>query len=287
MGALDDTRVNKKLNMMLKQKKIQLVDEKTGQPKYEKQINKAVESPGVGGEQEDDDDMYSPERKTKTLVKVAEADMAELEQEVKGAIERKKGSAVAQNEEEKDEFVGDDINDRVELPIDEEISKAEPSKVEESKSEEKKSGKKSGAKKQNGDILAQTDLSLNDRELTDEEKKTALKQAKKDFKEACKDAKQAAVEVKSLGSPPQAVMDTLGKVLVLLGHSDLSWKNCVNVANKEAYKFAVYDPKNITKEQRKAAGKTPLDPAAVATKSLAASKLANWVQLALRVHDLS
>jgi len=35
MGAFDDTRVNKKLNVMLKQKKIKLVDEKTGQPRYE------------------------------------------------------------------------------------------------------------------------------------------------------------------------------------------------------------------------------------------------------------
>lgn len=99
--------------------------------------------------------------------------------------------------------------------------------------------------------------------------------------------KAAATEVKSLKSPPTQVMKTMEKVLILLGHEDLSWKNCVNVANKEAFKFTVYEPKKMSKDQRKRAGQNLDSVDVIKSKSMAASQLLHWVHLALRIHDLS
>lgn len=96
MGALDDTKVKGKLNFMLKQKQIMLVDSETGQQKYKDAIQKAVEAPAEAFEEEDD--MCSPERKTKTRIEMKESHLQELEHEVKGAIERQRTGKVGSAE---------------------------------------------------------------------------------------------------------------------------------------------------------------------------------------------
>jgi len=103
MGAFDDTKVKGKLNNLLKEKKIQLVDQETGEVKYEEQIEKAINL--QLDDPEEDDEMYSPERKTRTKIAMQETDMVQLENEIKGAIERQK-TARPDDEEEKEEFNG-------------------------------------------------------------------------------------------------------------------------------------------------------------------------------------
>ena len=91
LNALQDTQVKKTMNVMLLEKKISLVDEATGEQKYEKEIVNALESkspePGDHPEEESkelsperepgharnksfDDGDCSPERKTKTKLKI-------------------------------------------------------------------------------------------------------------------------------------------------------------------------------------------------------------------------
>jgi hypothetical protein len=110
-AAMKDTKVKGTLADMVRDKKIQIVDKETGAPKYEQHIEAEIEG-------DDNDGGLSPERNTKTTIKVKDGDLFKLEKEVKGAIERQrtgKDLPEADDELEQEVFQGDDdVNERVE-----------------------------------------------------------------------------------------------------------------------------------------------------------------------------
>lgn len=265
MGAFDDTKVKGKLNNLLKDKKIQLVDKETGEAKYEDEIEKAINLQME--DHEEDEDMYSPERKTRTKIEMQETDMVQLENEIKGAIERQK-TARLDDEEEKEEFNGHIV---------------EESKEKRPKSGKK--GKKSSPKKQ--DRIEEFDASLNDRVSMDATmKKDELKKVRKEFKEVSKTIKKSLTELKSLNSPPATVIDVVQEACLMVGNMNerQGWKECLNYINREAHLFPIFDPKKMSLEQLHLVNKN--DPALVKTKSFAAGEVAHWVNLAMRIREL-
>ena len=93
------------------------------------------------------------------------------------------------------------------------------------------------------------------------------------------------VELKSLASPPELIVNVLAAVLCLLGHEDRSWKNAkaAILCNPQALLSALqnYDVDNVSartlRELEPYLLAPGFSPPAVKAKSAAAEALCQWV----------
>jgi hypothetical protein len=96
---------------------------------------------------------------------------------------------------------------------------------------------------------AEADAVLNDRiELSEEEREALLKKKMKKFKDMGKDMKQTVAELKSLKSPPAQVASLVSVNAMMFGHTDNTWKTSIVMLQKESHKYAIYDPKALSKQ---------------------------------------
>jgi dynein heavy chain 2 len=93
-------------------------------------------------------------------------------------------------------------------------------------------------------------------------------------------------ELKSLVSPPEAIVDVLSAVLTLLGVSDLSWNSMKKFLSNRGVKEDIlnYDGKKITPDLRKNVAKlmkknpASFEPDTIKRVSVAAAPMAAWVK---------
>ena len=113
-----------------------------------------------------------------------------------------------------------------------------------------------------------------------------MKKKMKKFKDMGKDMKQTVAELKSLKSPPAQVGSLVSVNAMMFGHTDNTWKTSIVMLQKEAHKYAIYDPKALSKQVLAAIKKEKINPAELMTKSMAAGNLSQWIVLAVEIKEL-